>query len=138
MKKKNIIIGIALVLILILVLLYYFIVGRTYNLDLPKSAEVTGISFDKSNDGVFITARADMDKILDTLYDVKRETKTKSVQDSPVNVKELIQVDFYLNGGKISSIYVYKKGNKYYIEQPYNGIYKISKEEYNDISKYMD
>lgn len=30
-----------------------------------------------------------------------------------------------------------KKRNKYYIEQPYNGIYKITEEEYKTIEKIV-
>lgn len=32
---------------------------------------------------------------------------------------------------------VYKKNGKYFIEQPYNGIYRISPDEYNSIGKYI-
>ena len=37
----------------------------------------------------------------------------------------------------VSTISVYKKNNSYYIEQPYNGIYQISGDEYNSIEKLV-
>ena len=34
--------------------------------------------------------------------------------------------------------YIYKKGNKYYIQQPYNGIYQITKDEYIIVKKIIE
>ena len=38
---------------------------------------------------------------------------------------------------KLQQFFVYKKNGKYFIEQPYNGIYRISPDEYNSIGKYI-
>ena len=34
-------------------------------------------------------------------------------------------------------MYLYTKSDKYYIEKPYDGIYEITQEEYNNILKYL-
>lgn len=70
-------------------------------------------------------------------YGVKRITETESIQDSPVNVYNEIKINFYSDKENISTLFVYKRNFKYYIEQPYNGIYKISADEYNSIEKYV-
>ena len=48
-----------------------------------------------------------------------------------------IKVDFHFIEAGVSTIFVYKKNNSYYIEQPYNGIYQISGDEYNSIEKLV-
>ena len=50
-------------------------------------------------------------------------TKKESVQDFP-QVESYIKIDFRLETGT-STIFAYEDSGKYYIEQPYQGIYKI-------------
>ena len=54
-----------------------------------------------------------------------------------VNIDDEIKVDFHFIEAGVSTIFVYKKNNSYYIEQPYNGIYQISGDEYNSIEKLV-
>ena len=51
------------------------------------------------------------------------------------NIEDELKVDFNFIEAGVSTIFVYKKNNSYYIEQPYNGIYQISGDEYNSIEK---
>lgn len=53
---------------------------------------------------------------------MKRITETESIQDSPVNVDDEIKINFYFDEENCSTVFVYKKNFKYYIEQPYNGM----------------
>lgn len=140
MKKRSmifIILGIILAILIGLGITYHFRDRRTYELDLPQLEELTRIKLEQSAEGVNITDVNDMKEILDILYGVKRITENQSIQDSPVNVEDEIKLDFYLDESKSLTVFVYKKNNKYYIEQPYNGIYRISPDEYNSIEKYV-
>ena len=85
---------------------------------------------------LFFVVRLNSD-VRNVLYGVKRITETESIQDSPVNVDNEIKVNFYFDEENCSTLFVYKKNFKYYIEQPYNGIYRISADEYNAIEKYI-
>jgi predicted small lipoprotein YifL len=49
-------------------------------------------------------------------------TSKQSVQDVPT-VSEYTRVDF-VSDGNISSIFIYQENSKWYIEQPYHGIYE--------------
>jgi len=69
------------------------------------------------------------------LSEPERKTRTQSIQDFPTNVEDVISVHF--NCGEILTLYVYEKNNEYFIEQAYNGIYRISADEYNSIEKYI-
>lgn len=78
-----------------------------------------------------------MKDILYVLNGTKRVTKNESIQDAPINIDDEIKVDFHFIEAEVSTIFVYKKNNSYYIEQPYNGIYQISGDEYNSIEKLV-
>ena len=83
---------------------------------------------------------SEQDKIKDIIYiisEVKRTTTSESIQDSPINVENEIKIDFKYKENKTSTVFVYKKKGKYFIEQPYNGIYRISPDKYNSIEKYI-
>lgn len=110
---------------------------RTYNLNLPEKQNISSIGIEQNAIGFFTKDIEYIDDILNVLNDEKRITKKESIQDSPTDVESEIKVDFYINEGNYSTIFLYKKNFKYYIEQPYNGIYRISADEYNAIEKYI-
>jgi len=51
-------------------------------------------------------------------------TSRQSIQDFP-NSREYIQIDLILNNGNESTLYVYQEKRKWYLEQPYQGIYLV-------------
>lgn len=110
---------------------------RTYELNLPQIEETLRVELEQKADGVAVFGIEEMEDIRNVLLGVKRITTTESVQDSPVNVDNKIKIDFYFDEEKCSTVFVYKKNFNYYIEQPYNGIYRISADEYNSIEKYI-
>lgn len=63
--------------------------------------------------------------ISETIADISgsEPTKKESVQDIP-RVENYIKIDFRLKTG-ISTLFAYEDNGQYYIEQPYQGIYKI-------------
>ena len=131
MKQKIvfIILGILLVIIFTLGLAYHFRDRRTYELNLPEIEEIIRIELERKGDGVALFEIEEMEDVRNVLYGVKRITETESIQDSPVNVDDEIKINFYFDEEKCSTVFVYKKNFKYYIEQPYNGIYRISADE---------
>lgn len=75
---------------------------------------------------------------IEEIYEVFADKKTnvESVNDIPVNPDILLYfVKFKNESGNYKSAYIYKKGNQYYIEQPYNGIYQITEDEYTKIEE---
>jgi len=110
---------------------------RTYEINLPQIEETLRVELEQKADGVAVFGIEEMEDIRNVLLGVKRITETESVQDSPVNVENEIKIDFYFDEEKSLTVFVYKKNFNYYIEQPYNGIYRISADEYNSIEKYI-
>lgn len=76
---------------------------------------------------------------IEEIYEVFADKKThiESVNDIPVNPDILYFVKFKNDSGNYKSAYIYKKDNQYYIEQPYNGIYQVTEDEYTRIEKVV-
>lgn len=141
-KKLFILLGVLIAILLIVAVVYKHRDRRTYELNLPQVEELSKIELKKNGMSVGIYKTDEITDIINVLLGVKRITKTESIQDSPVNVNDEIQVDFILDEDirykAVSTIFLYEKNEKYYIEQPYNGIYQISADEYNSIKVYLD
>lgn len=116
---------------------YHFRDRRTYTLNLPQLEKLESISLNQNEKDISINDREEMKDILYVLNGTKRVTKNESIQDAPINIDDEIKVDFHFIEAGVSTIFVYKKNNSYYIEQPYNGIYQISGDEYNSIEKLV-
>ena len=109
----------------------------SYTLNIPSDDSVYSINLEQNGKRIEVS---EQDKIKDIIYiisEVKRTTTNESIQDSPINVENEIKIDFEYEENKTSTVFVYKKNGKYFIEQPYNGIYRISPDEYNSIEKYI-
>ena len=109
----------------------------SYTLNIPSDDSVYNINLEQNGKKIEVS---EQDKIKDIIYiisEVKRTTTNESIQDSPINVENEIKIDFEYEENKTSTVFVYKKNGKYFIEQPYNGIYRISPDEYNSIEKYI-
>lgn len=110
---------------------------NTYCLNLPIVDDISNITLEQNENNIVISDFEEIKDIIDVLNGVKRVTKQESIQDAPVNADNEIKIDFEFKEGGTSTIFVYEKSNKYYIEQAYNGIYRISADEYNSIEKYV-
>lgn len=114
----------------------------SYALNLPSADSVNSIIIKQNDKNVDLSDEEIIKDIINVLGAVKRTTKEESIQDSPTNVDNEIQVDFKFKNNETtkdgtSTIFVYEKKGKYYIEQPYNGIYRISADEYNSVEKHL-
>lgn len=69
--------------------------------------------------------------------DDSKRTKEESISDAPWGAQELLKVDFYFAEGGTSTLFAFRKSGQYYMEQPYNGIYRISGDEYSTVEKYV-
>lgn len=143
-KKSFILLGILIAILLIVAVAYKHRDRRTYELNLPQVEELSKIELKKDGMSIGIYKTEEITDIINVLSGVKRITKTESIQDFPTNIDNEIQVDFTFKedieykAGEISTIFLYEKNERDYIEQPYNGIYQISADEYNSIKVYLD
>ena len=140
MKKEKMIFIIILLVCVggVLGILYFNKINKySYTLNIPSDDSVYSINLEQNGKRIEVS---EQDKIKDIIYvisEVKRTTTNESIQDSPINVENEIKIDFEYEENKTSTVFVYKKNGKYFVEQPYNGIYRISPDEYNSIEKYI-
>ena len=140
-KSRNVFLILIFILLLIGIIgeiVYFFKNRRTYILQLPQFETLESISLiQEGKETAIVKDLEEMQKIIDILTGAKRITKNASVQDSPVNVLEEIKIDFKSQENENVTLFLYSKKGKYFIEQPYNGIYRMSNDEYNAIAKYV-
>lgn len=105
-----------------------------YTLKIPQTNLFSSITLEQNGNTRTIETDENMQSVITKLTGSGRITKQESIQDIPTDMEESIAITF--NSGEKTTIYVYKKADGYYIEQSYNGIYEITKEEYDGINKF--
>lgn len=137
MKGKNIVILIAFILVILIFTLCFAIINKPkYNLKLPEISDVSSIFVTLNDNEVKLDKEEDITSIITTLMSNGRTTKIESIQDFPVNVSNVITIKIYHKSSGSSTLFVYERKGNYYLEQPYNGIYEISSDEYNSILNF--
>lgn len=137
MKGKNIVILIAFILVILIFTLCFAIINKPkYNLKLPEISDVSSIFVILNDNEVKLEKEEDITGIITTLMSNGRTTKIESIQDFPVNVSNVITIKIYHKSSGSSTLFVYERKGNYYLEQPYNGIYEISSDEYNSILNF--
>ena len=91
---------------------------------LPQTDEITSIDITFGENTV---SHSDKTWISEVIADISSSepTKKESVQDFP-QAKSYIKIDFRLEKGTIT-IFAYEDRGKYYLERPYQGIYKTDR-----------
>ena len=136
--KKNKIISILLVIFVVLAIIgivWYKMENRqVYVPDIPNSHNLSSISYELPSGLITVAEEDKMDKILNGLYDLELSTQEESVQGVPMGVEDLVAIRlYYKEDDAVGNFYIYKVKDKYYLEEPYNGVYKISEKDYNYI-----
>ena len=117
---------IGLVVIIIMLGIYTFHSNKK-TLDLPDTSKV---EFEHVHDGDMTTAyECDESKISSLIKNIEEKSSysKESVNDNPNNVDYIkVKMD-------TKTYYVYERNEKTYIEEPYNGIWKIPSDLYKSI-----
>ena len=101
---------------------------RAAPITLPRADEITSIDITFEENTV---SHSDKTWISEIIADISSSepTKKESVQDFP-QAKSYIRIDFRHETGtetEIITIFAYEDRGKYYLEQPYRGIYKTDR-----------
>ena len=111
--------------------------GAVYQLELPIVDEVENILLKKDSDpAITISSRDDVENILSALKNTKPTTVSEEL-GTPVRVETIINIDFNSKEDVIARLFLYVDKGEYFIEQTGNGVYTISKEDYDSIEKYL-
>lgn len=90
-------------------------------IELPLTDNISSIEIAGGIKDTIITDKETIASIIKKVAEAIPTSK-QSVQDVPT-VSEYTRVDF-VSDGNISSIFIYQENSKWYIEQPYHGIYE--------------
>ncbi len=146
--------------------IYFYTGNKGYRLELMKSLDTQEwVKFNYAKNNTFklkLIDKSDVEKIeisyrgrddnyfdytdkntINVIYAILEnlETQTVSKSFSPLEYEEIYTINFYnddsVNALSDSYIAVYKRAEKYYVEQRYNGIYEITEKDFNTIKSYV-
>lgn len=124
-------------LIVILLLSLSFVGCDKTQITLPNEADLESIvlseSIEENKKHITITGNEEMKKIIDSIKLNSKQTNKESINDTPTSVDYCIKLEFFHSKDGSSIAYVYKTKNRYYIEQPYSGIWEITQDLYDNI-----
>lgn len=116
------------VIICVACILTLFACGKKANpIVLPQSSDVVSVDVIDGENTVNCSDKTWIDEVINGITDSK-PTNKQSVQDFP-QVDNYIKVELNSQTEK-TTVFVYKDKGKFYIEQPYNGIYIIDSDLY--------
>lgn len=103
--------------------------ARKVPVPLPQSSEITSITIEQINEGessgtICTSRKADVEAVLNALGNTDK-TLQQSVNDAP-NRNDYFQINIESTNDR--RFYLYNDNEKYYIEEPYAGIYKTTRE----------
>ncbi len=128
LKKKIMLISIAFIFAVVIgaIVIYNNIFPLAEPIKLPTASEVYAIEIKKENISEQYTSDKEIAEILGCLSKAKA-TRIITAHERPV-VREYYTVNFYSKEEWQYTSFVYKENFKWYIEQPYYGVYEIEKE----------
>lgn len=131
MRYKKPMLWVSIIAVIAVVCVVVGLMSNTKNnpIPVPNSNEVTSIRIEQINEGgtlgvIETTDKNQIETILKALQNTDKIMR-ESINDSP-NRDNYFQID--INALYLQSIYLYNDRKQYYIEQPYGGIYKTSRE----------
>ena len=132
--------GIIAIVIIILVILGFYFINKSkdnYQLKLPEKDKVVSIKIENNFSVKTISLESTIKEIL-AIIDNNYETNVKSINDSPTSPDTLIKITFNYEEEVATFIYAYTRNGKYYLEQPYNGIYEINQDVFEKLENYLN
>ena len=133
--KKEIIKLIVIIALAAIMCGVVYVLSNNKKINLPKMGEVEEVLIKEDNRVVTISDKKEIEKIYKIIENKK--SMKKSVTDTPKDVKKLTKISFIIGDDEKNIMNIYMKDDMYYLEQPYNGIFKLSKKEYEDIMMYL-
>lgn len=121
------------VIICVVCVLTLFACSKKVNpIVLPQSSDVVSVDVIDGENTVNCSDKTWIDEVISGLSDSK-PTNRESVQDSP-HVKDYMRIEINSQTEK-TTVFVYNEKDKFYVEQPYNGICIIDEETYNQLKE---
>lgn len=115
--------------------------GNKKEIVLPEAENITEIEIidNTSETAKKIVDEKEISKLIRNIKDNSENTNKESVNDQPTNIENYIIVKFYHKGAEKSPsiAYLYQKNGNSYVEQPYQRIWDLKEEIFNNISRLI-
>lgn len=138
--NKKIIINIILFIIgFLAVICFKTVFGNKYTLNVPKLSDILFIELQENekNKNITIEDNENILEIYEVISNNKKATRIESINDTPTESK-YIKIDLVGKEKESTTLFTYEGYNeKYFIEQPYNGIYEITEKDCNTFTQYF-
>ncbi len=134
MKWRKIILIILAVLIIGLLILYLSRNRIHYNLKKIDKDKIVSINVEKDKNGLLISASQDIEKIYNSLFS---EERTSHLKNKNLARNAIIIIKFYYESKEAGAYYLYENNDKYYLEDIYNVMYEITKQDYELVNSYL-
>lgn len=134
MKVNKIRLAIFIILAIVLIIAAVCIFSKKYTLVINDADNIRSVVSQKNTSGgkIEVSSKTLISEIIAAISN-ERTTKQKSESEVPA-VEEYYIITFKDSEQKI---YIYVKDGNCYIEEPLNGVYKITQEEYDKIMQYL-
>lgn len=100
---------------------------------LPKSENILSVDVTVAGQTEHYSDERWIKNMISTISNSKPTLK-ESVQDVP-QVENYMQIDMQVKNGEVSTLFAFEDNEKYFIEQPYQGIYEITSKEYKQLKE---
>lgn len=138
MKKKKIVILAVIVFgVICLATLAFFVTRKSYTLNLPEKDKIVSIDIEENGQLLYISNEEKIETIFNIISNNNKKTYKSSINDIPTKFNTLMKISFNYESDVASVIYLYTKDGAYYMEQPYNGIYRLNGEDFAKIEEYF-
>lgn len=104
--------------------------GKADPIVLPNAGDITSVDITAGNKTINHADKAWINEMLSNISS-SGPTSKESVQDAP-DVENYIKIDIQFESGT-GTLFAYEDSGKYYIEQPYQGIYEIDSKLYSQL-----
>ncbi len=121
--------------LLIFCLLIFTSCYQGKDIQLPDKNENYIIQIEYGDFYKVCTDPKEINEVLDIFSNAKN-TNIESINDFPHKANDLITINLIMNE-RTDTYYFYEQNSKYYIERPYNGIWKLEEEKYNTLKNYF-
>ncbi len=138
-KLRKVLLTVILVMLLILIgigVLYLFR-DKEYQLYLPDQELIVSFNIEQNSNSKLISTEEDIINVYNVIKGDNRLTVIPSKDESFGTINNIVIINLNYEEKVASTYYLYLKDNTYYLEQPLNGIYEVTKNEYEQILEYL-
>lgn len=113
---------------------------RTFRIYLPLSKNILSIDIKNEGHAFTINDSKRINEIVEWSKYIKPTKGFKINEEVKLDrASDVVEIHIHSKTSKLDQpwLYVYKKGKRMFIEQPYNGVYRLNKKQYDHLNELI-